>query len=131
MSPVAEAPAVDLTDFHVVRKAGWRAVDDVLETGEVLDTSDFRNVGIIAYYAKAVGPARYLQYYSGTNLPPGGPQWVLLHRLDGETPPTADLFAADGAHYRQEGVYPHGPLSGWTWYLFRNLDPGVLPAAGR
>ena len=93
--------------------------------------SDFRNVGIIAYYAKAVGPARYLQYYSGTNLPPGGPQWVLLHRLDGETPPTADLFAADGAHYRQEGVYPHGPLSGWTWYLFRNLDPGVLPAAGR
>jgi len=93
--------------------------------------SDFRNVAVIAYYAKAVGPAHYLQYYSTTNLPPGGPQWVVLHRLDGEPPPNADLLAADGGHYRQEGVYPHAPLSGWTWYLFRNLDANVLPPATR
>ena len=98
----------------------------------VASDSDFRNYGVIGYYAKAVGPGHTLQYYPADQLPPEGPQWIFLHRLDGGPPPPADdLNAGAGWHYRLDGVFPHGPLSGWTWYVFRNLDPAVLGPAPR
>jgi hypothetical protein len=98
----------------------------------VASDSDFRNSGVIGYYAKAVGPGHTLQYYPADQLPPEGPQWIFLHRLDGGPPPPApDLNVGAGWHFRLDGVFPHGPLSGWTWYVFRNLDPQVLPPAAR
>lgn len=42
--PTATEPKVDLTDFHVVMKSGWKATDLPLEAGEVVDTSEWRNV---------------------------------------------------------------------------------------
>ena len=89
----------------------------------VASDSDFRNSAIFDYYAKAVGPGHTLQYCPGNQIPSDGPQWVLLHRLDDTVPPpAADLDIAGAWHFRLERVFPHAPLSGWEWYVYRNLD---------
>jgi len=94
----------------------------------VSSDSDFRNFAIVDYHAKAVGSGHTLQYCPGNQLPPDGPQWVLVHRLDDTVPPSAaDLDIAGRWHFRLERVFPHAPLSGWEWYVYRNLDPSVLP----
>jgi hypothetical protein len=98
----------------------------------VSSDSDFRNFGVMDYYAQAVGRDHTLRYYAGNQLPPEGPQWIFVHRLDNSTPPPgAALDIGDRWHYRLERVFPHAPLSGWEWYVYRNLDPSVLPAMPR
>lgn len=98
----------------------------------VASDSDFRNFGVVDYYASAVGPGHRLQYFPGNQLPPEGPQWILVHRLDDTTPvPGASLDIGDHWHFKLARVYPHAPLSGWEWYVYRNLDPDVLPPVAR
>src|SRR5574342_1386507 len=92
---------------------------------------DFRNQMVIQYYAKAAGPGHSLQYYRRKQLPAEGPQWMFLHRLDGEDAPTDDLSGEGRVRYRLDRTFPHAPLSGWTWYVYRNLDPSVLPVSSR
>lgn len=94
--------------------------------------SDFRNFMVIDYYAKAVGPGHHLQYYSANQPPPEGLQWIFLHRLDESVPvPPAALHDAEGRNYQLVRVFPHAPLSGWEWYVYRSLDPAVLPPSAR
>jgi len=96
----------------------------------VSSDSDFRNFGVMEYYKSVVGPGHQLQYYPTNQLPPDGPQWIFLHRLDESVPVPPDaLQDAAGRNYRLVRVFPHAPLSGWEWYIYRNLDPTVLPAA--
>ena len=94
----------------------------------VSSDSDFRNFGVMDYYAQAVGPGHTLHYYGSNQLPPEGPQWIFVHRLDESTPvPGSELNVAGRWHFQLERVFPHAPLSGWEWYVYRNLDPSVLP----
>jgi len=93
---------------------------------------DFRNFGVMDYYKAAVGPAHRLHYYPTQQPPPEGLQWIFLHRLDESTPVPPDaLHDAAGRDYQLVRVFPHAPLSGWEWYVYRNLDPAILPAEPR
>ena len=96
----------------------------------VSSDSDFRNFGVLDYYQAAVGPSHQLHYFP-TNQPPlEGPQWVFLHRLDAHTPvPPESLHDPAGHNYTLVRIFPHAPLSGWEWYVYRNGDPAVLPAS--
>ena len=96
----------------------------------VSSDSDFRNFGVLDYYQAAVGPSHQLHYFP-TNQPPlEGPQWVFLHRLDAHTPvPPESLHDPAGHNYTLVRIFPHAPLSGWEWYVYRNDDPAVLPAS--
>ena len=96
----------------------------------VSSDSDFRNFTVMDYYARAVGRSHTLQYFSTNQMPPEGPQWIFVHRLDESTPPPGpNLDVADRWHFRLERMFPHAPLSGYEWYVYRNLDPTVLPPA--
>ena len=94
----------------------------------VSSDSDFRNFGVMDYYQSAVGPRHHLQYFPNNQPPPEGVQWVFLHRLDDSTPVPPDaLHDPQGRNYQLVRVFPHAPLSGWEWYVYRNVDPAVLP----
>lgn len=98
----------------------------------VSSDSDFRNFGVMDYYKAAVGPTHQLQYFPANRPPPGGLQWIFLHRLDDSTPVPPDaLHDAEGRNYQLARVFPHAPLSGWEWYVYRSVDPAMLPAGGR
>ena len=121
-----------LRDGRGQYQAALRYIAERTPTGTITvsSDSDFRNFGVMDYYKSAVGPGHTLQYCAGNQLPPDGPQWVFLHRLDDSVPPPADsLFIANAWHYQLVRVFPHAPLSGWEWFVYRNLDPAVLPAA--
>ena len=95
----------------------------------VSSDSDFRNFMVMDYYKSAVGSGHQLQYFPTNQPPPEGLQWIFLHRLDETTPVPPDaLHDAEGRNYQLVRVFPHAPLSGWEWYVYRNLDPAVLPA---
>lgn len=97
----------------------------------VSSDSDFRNFIVMEYYKAAVGPDHQLQYFPGGRPVPGGVQWVFFHRLDESTPvPPETLHDPEGHNYQLVRVFPHAPLSGWEWYVYRNLDPNLLPPTG-
>jgi len=91
----------------------------------VSSDNDFRNLTVIDYYGAALGAGRKVTFYGSNGWPAGGPQWLFLHRLDGVAPPVADIFAANGLHFRLERRFPHAALSGWDWFVYRNVT--LLP----
>jgi hypothetical protein len=85
------------------------------------DFSDFRNEMVIGYYAPEVTPdGRAVRYFPAGNWPRPGPDWIFVERLDREPRPPERVYDAFGTLYRLERTFPHAPLSGWTWYLYRN-----------
>ncbi len=94
------------------------------------DFSEFRNSTVINHYGPAVaGPGRSIRYLPSLGWRAPGPQWLFVERIDHEPPAPDHLYAA-GVYYQLERVFPHAPLSGWDWYLYRNtLLLGFPPAA--
>ena len=123
-----------LRDGRGQYQAALRYVGEHSPAGAVTvsSDSDFRNFMVMDYYAKSVGPGHHLQYYPTNQTPPGGLQWVFLHRLDESTPiPPDALHDAEGRNYQLARTFPHAQLSGFEWYVYRNLDPAVLPPSAR
>ena len=56
--------------------------------------------------------------------PEVAPLALRVQRLDA-------LHDAEGHNYQLARVFPHAPLSGFEWYVYRNLDPTVLPPVSR
>jgi hypothetical protein len=94
------------------------------------DFSEFRNSTVIAHYGPAAaGPGRSIRYLPSGRWRPPGPAWLFVERIDHEPPAPDHLYAA-GVYYQLERVFPHAPLSGWDWYLYRNtLILGFPPVA--
>lgn len=86
---------------------------------------DFRNYALVDYY-RAAGGGHTFNYYPSDQTPPWGVQWVLLHRLDGEAPPPEQIADLKGNRYVLERRYSHAVLSGWDWFVYRNVQ---LPPA--
>jgi len=85
----------------------------------VSSDSDFRNAPLIGYHAAVSGLGRKIRYYPSDRVPRSGTSWLIIHRLDGgETPPEV-VGDAQGSRYELEKVFPHAPLSGWDWFLYR------------
>jgi hypothetical protein len=124
-----------VADGRGLYSAALRYVADHSPPGVITVSSDadFRNFTVIDYYKTAVGPRHELRYFSANQPPPGGVQWVFLHRLDESTPvPPATVHDAEGRVYEQfPRPFIHAPLSGWEWYLYRRIDESEQAQVGR
>lgn len=83
---------------------------------------DFRNFAVLSYYARALGADRAFNYYPAGRADLNGPQWLFLHRVDGKPPPNVTQPAPLGPQYQFEHLFHHAALSGWDWYLYRNVN---------
>lgn len=82
---------------------------------------DNRNYMLIAFYAPRAVPGRPLRYITGNGSPNSRPQWLFVHRLDGDARPDTPLYDDRGNTYQLEKVFLHAPLSGWDWFVYRNI----------
>jgi uncharacterized membrane protein len=100
--------------------------------GEVITVSsdhDFRNFAMIGYYSSVAGPGKSIEYIRSGELPMTGTQWLILHHLAEEGPMARSQFDAWQNRYELDGIFPHAALSGWDWYVYRNVE--FLPPATR
>ena len=79
---------------------------------------------VIQFYGPRVLPGRRILYYPGNRTTNERPEWLLVHRLDEAPPPDSRLYDDRGNEFQLEKTFPHAPLSGWDWYVFRNLKSG-------
>lgn len=91
--------------------------------------SDFRNGTLIRYYATAAGTGRRIRYYPGDRVPRAGTQWLIIHRLDGGVAPPEAVTDPWGNGYVLEKVFPHAPLSGWDWFVYRRWSAAEHPTS--
>jgi len=96
------------------------------------DFSEFRNFLLIDRYGKAAaGPGRSIRYLPSRRWRAPGPEWIFVERLDNEPDAPGHLYDSHGTYYQLERVFPHAPLSGWTWFVYRNtLLLGFPPPPG-
>lgn len=85
--------------------------------------ADFRNRPVIGYHAATAGLGRRIRYVPADRVPRSGVEWFLVHRLDGGPPPADVVTDRWGHAYRQVRIFPHAPLSGWDWAVYRRLGP--------
>ncbi len=78
---------------------------------------DFRNGVVLEYHAARMQLRHPLDYVTlGRSGSP--PEWVLIHRLEGEQPPTSRIGLPGGAEYELAGTFAASGPSGWTWFAF-------------
>jgi hypothetical protein len=81
---------------------------------------------MLYHYQDLLGPGRSFQFYPGDQVTSEGPQWFFAHRFDHDPEPVpAERVDAAGRHYRLVQTYRHAALSGWDWFVYRNVD--LLP----
>lgn len=112
------------------------AVRYMLENGRgpivsVAGDHPFRIPTTLSFLAPAAGSAKQLKYYgSPQELPPEGPEWVILHKESFEVATSFDQIKdAAGRRYYLAKVFPSAPLSGLHWFLYRNAA-GLGPIKG-
>ncbi|MGL4551550.1 MAG: hypothetical protein ACRC33_10215, partial [Gemmataceae bacterium] len=86
------------------------------EGGRVAGDHDFRVGRCLRFHAPDV------PYVRADDLPPGGAEWLLVHRLDRDVRPTPGPVEADlaGNEYRLVVGYPPAGPAGWGWFLYRS-----------
>jgi hypothetical protein len=115
-------------------QAALRYIAEHTRTPDITICSDHdnRNFMLIDYYAARSAPGRRVIYVLGNRTSEVRPQWLLVHRLDGLPPPDATLYDDRGNTFKLEKKFPHAPLSGWDWFVFRNAreapEPQLIPA---
>ncbi|MBX3748818.1 MAG: hypothetical protein KF897_01865 [Opitutaceae bacterium] len=85
--------------------------------------ADFRNRPVLGYHAATSGLGRRVRYVPEDRVPRAGVEWFLVHRLDGGPPPAEVVTDRWGHAYQLAKVFPHAPLSGWDWAVYRRLGP--------
>jgi hypothetical protein len=106
-------------------QAALRYIAEHTTTSEIKISSDHdnRNLMLIQYYASRNAPGRRVIYLTGNRTTPDNPEWLLVHRLDGLPAPDSRLYDDRGNVFALEKKFPHAPLSGWDWFVFRNVRP--------
>jgi hypothetical protein len=91
------------------------------EVATIGSDHNVRNGKVVWYYARFL-PDKQLVH---TVYLEGGapPDWWLLHRFDGQADP-APILRIRSERYRRTAVFPHGSLSGWTWFVYRRWPTG-------
>lgn len=113
---------------HYREAIRWMAQASPLPDIAISSDHDFRNHALIEHYQQEVGPGRRLFYVPAERVPRQGVHWLLLHRLDGEPPPAADVVAdVHGNRYVRMRVFHHAALSGWDWHVYRHERLRVAP----
>jgi hypothetical protein len=105
-------------------RAAIRYMVDHSPEGRIAVSSDhdFRNGVVLGYYARREAPNRDIVYVRSGSWQGAGPSWLLLHRFAGEAPPGTPIGDPSGNRYDLTQSFPSGPLSGWSWYVFRRSE---------
>ena len=82
----------------------------------------FRIPMTLSLFMPPAGAAKQLKYYSDPReLPPEGPEWVILHKESFEAATSPDQIRdAAGRRYSLAKVFPSAPLSGLHWFLYHS-----------
>jgi hypothetical protein len=82
--------------------------------------SDFRNRMVIEHFASTLPSGRRINYQSNANMPPGGTQWLFLDVSHDGLSPSTEVSAA-GHRFHLDRVFLSGELSGWDWWIYRQV----------
>jgi hypothetical protein len=106
-------------------RAALEHIARTTDTATITLSSD-HNFGVrrlIDFYAPQVSPQRTFQYINGTEWPPQGPQWLILHRCtEAVTAPPAARQQIDGHTFHLDRMFDCAILSGWQWWCYRRSD---------
>ncbi len=81
---------------------------------------DFRNGRLVEFYRQFAPAGNDLEYHTGVEWAPAGPEWMLVHSQDYAFVPKTDLALAGGRRYRLAAFYPTAGVSGWHLALYHN-----------
>jgi hypothetical protein len=94
------------------------------ESVTVCGDYDFRVRKFYTFYVPYVRGGDRLIYCEQDELPAGGADWLLVHRLDDLHPPEPRMLDAGGNAYERAGDFPAPSFGGWNWYVYRNAAAG-------
>jgi hypothetical protein len=86
------------------------------DTVDVSSDHDFRNGGMVSFYAKYV-PGKRIRYSNGSEF--GATPWKILHRQDKDDAPGEWIKDGMGNTYRLAREYSYAGLSGYRWFVYR------------
>src|SRR5262245_23800260 len=100
---------------------------------------DFRNAIVLRFYARLLPSGRSLDYRKRSEWPPGGPEWIVVHRRERPRRPLPELSFDDAGRYRLAAEFDYGGISGFYWGIYRRssdagnapTDPGAAGSRGR
>jgi hypothetical protein len=75
---------------------------------------------ILAYYGPRTGGKEF-RYFPEGRWPREGPDWYISHSLQAKGKIPTTLADAHGNEYVLVKIVPHAGLSGWGWFLYRNV----------
>jgi hypothetical protein len=81
---------------------------------------DFRNGRLVEFYRQFVPAGNDLEYHTGVEWAPAGPEWMLVHSQDYGFVPKTDLALTGGRRYRLAAFYPTAGVSGWHLAVYHN-----------
>lgn len=82
---------------------------------------DFRNGRVVDFYAPLVSGGERLRYEMQGEWSPGGPDWLLTHRIEPVFEPRQEITVLGRYRYRLVQAYPYPGISGWHLALYRNV----------
>ncbi len=82
---------------------------------------DFRNGRLVEFYRQFVPAGAGLEYHTGVEWAPAGPEWMLVHSQDYGFVPKTDLALTGGRRYRLAAFYPTAGVSGWHLAVYHNV----------
>ncbi len=109
--------------------AALRFMAERSEGGHVVVGSDqdFRNGMVLRFYARLLPAGQTLEYRERSQWPPGGPEWLVIHRRFRPAQPRAEIALDSGARYRLAADFDHAGISGLYWGVYRRIG-GSSPA---
>ena len=86
----------------------------------VASDNDFRNKMVLDFYARFLPKDKQLVYIHLEKWLVYGSDWLILH--DQQVNAVPKPFYRYGTHmYRLKQTFPYGGVSGWNWFLYRNM----------
>lgn len=81
---------------------------------------DFRNGRVVDFYGPFVSGGERIRYEMQGEWSPGGPDFLLTHRIEPVFVPRQEITVLGGYRYRLVQAYPYPGVSGWHLALYRN-----------
>jgi hypothetical protein len=106
--------------FH--EALAWVIEHDSNAIVEVTGDHDFRVRKYVDFYARYQSGSRRVVYLGKDDLPAGGANWLLVHRLDDRYPAPEEAQDAKGNRYRLVRSYPSLGLECWGWFVYRREE---------
>ena len=111
------ATAFTLVPFARYGRGTYRQALAFVRQGDVSGDNDFRNATMIDFY----GGGR-VRYHDEGDPEYARTPWFLIETTE-LMPKAHRSITTIGATYRLAGVFPYGGVSGWTWLVYRRIDP--------